>query len=296
MEFFDWMGIPSFFIEYYLDTTGPITEIVAALIRAQIITLCVAAGLYVIGVVFCGLGLITLAKNAGIKHRWMGFLPFLNTYYIGKVAGEVMFFGKKTNRLGLFAMIAEILYVGLNIFSLVLSFALTNANFYEPFTNAESGITTWRFDTALMPSEMRWMATASTVVDIVNYVYFVVVLLIMWMLYLGFFRKYYARSPFLMSFLCTILPFRGFVIFAVRNNAPVDYNEYMRRRMEAVAAQQRQYGYGPYDPYGPTTPPQQPGGQGSAGQSPFSDFGEEPSSDGASTPSGNSDDDPFSDF
>ena len=85
MEFFDWMGIPQVFLEFYFDSSGTIEEIIANLVRTQIICLIVAAGLYVVGVVFCGLGLNTIAKNAGIKHRWMGFVPILNTFYIGKV-------------------------------------------------------------------------------------------------------------------------------------------------------------------------------------------------------------------
>ena len=49
----------------------------------------------------------------------MAFLPFFNTYYAGKLAGETQFFGQKMKRVGLYAMISEILYVGLQLFVLV---------------------------------------------------------------------------------------------------------------------------------------------------------------------------------
>ena len=99
-----------------------------------------------------------------------------------------------------------------------------------------------------------------------------------------------------------MLPFRGFTIFAVRNNAPVDYNDYIRRRTQAYV---RGNGYNqpPYGPYGPGN-----GGYGSGGPQngpdPFEGFGGPTggnyggsggsSSGSSSSPS--SDDDPFSEF
>ncbi len=79
-----------------------------------------------------------------------------------------------------------------------------------------------------------------------------------------------------MTFLCAVLPCRGFVLFAVRNNTPIDYNEYMRKRMEE---ERRRYGQGGSDGMN--------GGSGS--DSPFPDFDN-------SSASGRDSDGPFSDF
>ena len=111
-----------------------------------------------------------------------------------------------------------------------------------------------------------------------NVIAYLALILFFCAVFFAFFRKYYARSPFLMTFLCAVLPLRGIVIFAVRNNTPVDYDAYMRRKMQQYAARQGnpyggQGGYGEqgYDIYGNRTdgagaPPKQ--------DEPFSDFGD----------------------
>ena len=109
------------------------------------------------------------------------------------------------------------------------------------------------------------------------------------MLFIAFFRKYYARGPILLAFLSAVLPFRGITIFAVRNNAPVDYNDYIRRRTQAYM---RSNGYNqpPYGPYGPQSGPQS-GPQN--GPDPFDGFGGPNSGNSGKS---SSDDDPFSEF
>ena len=79
-----------------------------------------------------------------------------------------------------------------------------------------------------------------------------------------------------MTVISVILPLRGFVLFAVRNNTPVDYEAYLRER------------YGRYQapPDGGSRPPEQP--------DPFGDFSSSPGrSSGSSSGAG---EDPFSEF
>ena len=148
-----------------------------------------------------------------------------------------------------------------------------------------------------MPS---WIEPAVTYGNLVAYLLWFFVIVFFCVLFVAFFRKYYARGPILLAFLSAVLPFRGFTIFAVRNNAPVDYNDYIRRRTQAYM---RNNGYNqpPYGPYGPGN-----GGYGSGGpqnDDPFEGFGGSTSDHGASggsssgsSSSPSSDDDPFSEF
>ena len=130
-------------------------------------------------------------------------------------------------------------------------------------------------------------------------------LLAMCLMFYSFYRKYYARSPFIMMFLSALFPFRGIVIFAVRNNAPVDYDAWMRRKMEEFNRRQQQNrpgnygGYGGYNGQGggPNDPGGSggyggAGGQGGTGENPFPDFG----GANGSGDSGSGSDSPFSDF
>lgn len=310
MEFFDWMIIPQIVMQFFGQTQFETLEaLIDSYINIQTISLYVAAGLYLICLIMGGLGMMVMAKRVGLKNRWMGFVPFLNTYYAGKLAGETRIFNQKMKRAGLYTMIAEIVYVAFNVFTLVIWFALMNPAYYATIDQAD-GSQIAQFDPDLV-YDKAWMVTADTVCGILGYFVYFVLIFFMCILFYAFFRKYYARGPFLMTFLCAILPLRGFVIFAVRNNAPVDYDAWMRQRMQEYARQQQQmYGQGGYGNYGGDYG----GNYGAEGQSnapddePFSEFGDGGSGEGSSNgsngasgtssgaSSGTSNDDPFPDF
>ena len=117
-----------------------------------------------------------------------------------------------------------------------------------------------------------------------NTVCYLALLFFFCVLFIAFFRKYFARGVFWMTLLSTIVPLRGVAIFAVRNNTPVDYDAYMRRRMEEYARRQQGYGQGGYGGYGGN------GGYGgydadgnrtnAPQDDPFSDFGGSPAQNG----------------
>ncbi len=320
MEFFDWINIPQFFMEYFLRANTA-EEYINMQRMGLLISIAVAGGLYLICLIFGGIGLFTIAKREGYKHPWLGFLPFLNTWYAGKIAGEANFFGQKMKRAGLYATIAEVLYVALETFLVVISFLLARPEFYQ--VTVDGNYATIEFMPSRLPNSLAWAADASLYCEIVAYLLWFVVLVFFCVMYTAFYRKYYARSPFLMVFLSVILPARGFTIFAVRNNHAVDYNEYMRRRMEEYARRNNPYGNGPYNgpynngpyngpynngPYnnGPYNNGPDQGGNGGAGGEPFSDFsspsggnsGNGGNNSGSNAPNAPTppDDDPFSDF
>ncbi len=298
MEFFDWMGIPQFFLDFFSVRCETSQEVVDTLSLQLYICIGVAAGLFLIGQIFCGVGLYRLAKRAGYKYPWLGFIPVACTWLSGKLAGEASFFGQKMKRAGLYAALLEVLYICLQIFVLVLNFLTLKAGYYI-FDQNQSGGGTWKLNRAAMGS-MSWLCDAVFYCDMINYVVWLLVAVFFFVLYTAFFRKYYARNPFLMTFLCVIVPARGFVIFAVRNNRPIDYQAYMRRRMEEYA--RRNAPYGGNGGYGNYNGGQGYGGNAPQGGSPFSDFGDDrgqsggQSGGGQSGNSGGGQDDPFSDF
>lgn len=289
MEFFDWISVPQVVLSFLDIFANSAEDAVSKSTMIMIICLASAAGLYLIGLLFGGFGLMTMARRKGMKNWWLGFVPFGNTYLAGQLAGDTSVFGAKMKRSGLYAMLAEIVYVGLEVALLVISFLLLNADFYEFVTVGDAGDGYWQFSNALFMAkspEFAWILTLNTVLEVIAYLSRFVALFFFFVMFTAFFRKYFIRSPFLMAFLCSFLPVRGFVLFAVRNNTPVDYNAYMRRRMEEMqrSSRQQQYGDGGQGNYG-----------GSAGDSPFSDFGGSPNQNGTSS-GGGSDDSPFSDF
>lgn len=307
MEFFDWLNIPQLFFGYLGINKETAAETASNMYWTWTICTLVAAGLYLSGLLCGGFGLMTMAKKQGIKYWWLGFLPFGNTYLTGKLAGETRIFGQNCKRIGLYAVIAEIIFVALQSALLVVSFLLIDERFYNlvNVTNADGEIVDsyYAFSAAMFkkecPPEYLWILTFQNVVSYIAQVWWFVLLFLMCVMFSAFFRKYYARSPFLMTFLCALLPLRGFVLLAVRNNAPLDYNEYMRRRYEQMR-QQQQPPYGgqgdaPYGGYGQGGSQSGYGGQGA--EDPFSEFGKGPSGNGGeSGRDGSSNDSPFSDF
>lgn len=300
MEFFDLFNVPMIFMEEIVNLIikpdiQNVYDFSNVILTYYLFAALGTLGVYLILVVFGGIGLNKLAKKQGLKHHWMAFLPFLNTYYAGKLAGETQFFGQKMKRVGLYAMISEILYVALQLFV----FAAVIISYFPEYRTLEvsDGVMTGAANEA-MPS---WIEPAVTYGNLVAYLLWFFVIVFFCVLFVAFFRKYYARGPILLAFLSAVLPFRGFTIFAVRNNAPVDYNDYIRRRTQAYM---RNNGYNqpPYGPYGPGN-----GGYGSGGPQngpdPFEGFGGPTSDHGASggsssgsSSSPSSDDDPFSEF
>ena len=277
MEFFDWVNIVQVFAEYFTTAATP-EAYIEALLRTLYISLGVAGGVYLICLVLGGLGMRKMAQRAGMKHTFLAFLPFANTYYAGKLAGDAQVFGTKMKRAGLYAMLTEIVYVGISLFYTVIQIFLYRPEYFEVM---EDGSTLY-LNTNNVPLALRWMVTADLVLSWVNTVCYLALLFFFCVLFIAFFRKYFARGVFWMTLLSTIVPLRGVAIFAVRNNTPVDYDAYMRRRMEEYARRQQGYGQGGYGGYG--------GGYGgydadgnrtnAPQDDPFSDFGGSPAQNG----------------
>ena len=309
MEFFDLfnlvqMFLPSGTINVSVEIQPQIEALVASYRQSMLICLGVAAGIYLICLILGGIGMHVMAKKRGMKGSWMAFVPFLNTLYAGRLAGEVNVFGKKVKWMGIAATLLEFIYVGLSAFSCYLLFSLLQPGYFTYRTANTIGGEVYQAElvTERVPLGMRWMLTADNVCEILIYVFYILMLLAMCLMFYSFYRKYYARSPFIMMFLSALFPFRGIVIFAVRNNAPVDYDAWMRRKMEEFNRRQQQNRPGNYGGYngqggGPNDPGGSggyggAGGQGGTGENPFPDFG----GANGSGDSGSGSDSPFSDF
>ncbi len=256
MEFFDWTNVAQIFTDFIFGMvlSGAsaegmgIGEIVSIQLLAQYIALGISGALFLACLVLGGVGMHVMAKRAGIKGSVMAFFPFANTWFAGKLAGETKLFGKTMKRPGLWAMLCEIAFVAIGVFLQVCTFALLRPEYYSE-AYIDGAMAGWQLDTAKIPLGLRWMATANLVCSILNYVVYIALAFFMCVLFYAFFRKYYPRSPFLMTFLSVILPLRGIMIFVMRKNEPVDYNAWVRRRMQE-AIRRQQAAYGPYGQYG----------------------------------------------
>ncbi|MBP5242072.1 MAG: hypothetical protein J6Z36_00095, partial [Clostridia bacterium] len=73
---------------------------------------------------FQAIGLYTAAKRANNKHAWFAFVPFLNDYLLGSLAGDGTFFNFRMKRSGLFLAIFDFICSAGYAFILVLQVLL----------------------------------------------------------------------------------------------------------------------------------------------------------------------------
>lgn len=246
------------------------------------------------------IGLYKMAKGQNLKKKWMAFFPFVNTYYMGKIAGETNFFGKRMKNAGLYAMITEIV-------ATTISFALIAGQIYLHFA--------WSGNRVVMDGSYYWdgltgfpyvisvfIDYSDFIILIIRLVYQIFTLILM----LSLVRKYAPSKYFLLSFLTILVPAaRYIVVFVLRNRPAVDYvayvkakqEEYMRRQQEYYKTYGNPYGnpynnpygnpYGnPYNrnPYGPQNNPNQNSGESNAknaNDDPFAEFSSDKKSENA---------------
>lgn len=233
MELIEWMGVAEAFYQAF---SLSLRNEYGMNWLALLLCLAAAAAVYAVCIVFGGIGLRTMAKKAGVKNSWLAFVPFANTYFAGKFAQDANLFGKKIKNVGVWAMLVEILHVAIFLYVFVMKLLLS-PYYQSTFVEGEfiSGY-------ANIPETMKWMVVSGNICSAFSYFFSLVLIFFFAVLYTAVYRKYYPRNPLLMTLFSAVFPGRGFILFALRNNEAVDYNEYMRRRMEAYRARQGGYG------------------------------------------------------
>lgn len=238
-----------------------------------------------------GVALYCMAKKRGIGRRWMAFVPFANVMLIGRLAGEVTFFGQRIKRAGLYAMIVRMI-----VAAIVCSYVIV-----EIYLNKQGCIGYEPVD-GVLEEYRRYFANGTRFErnlfryynDAANLIYMIFGLIgevLMLVLLCALFKQYAPERYMLLTVLTVFIPLSRYVItFVLRNRRAVNYQAYMRAKRESYMRRQQQYygqgGYNPYGgaphggtPYGGQTPPQ------NKPEEPFSEFSSDKKAD-----------DPFSEF
>ena len=294
MEFIELAG-------FILQFSYPYAKTVYGFWIPAYIALIVAGGIFLALHACKAAALFIMAKKQGKKKLlWCAFLPFANTFLIGELGGEVKFGNLRLKHVGIVAMLAELVFVACRGFVLgVYAYAFQNGKTWFEF---EENMIGWGFNEGVLTDGMY---TALNACEIAGYILSFVVLIAFIFVNIGIFRKYAPDSYIWMVVLCALLPpVEGILLLVFARRTPVDYEKYMRERIEAIRRrQQAQYGpYGPYGPYGqnpygqnqnpygqnqnPYGQPQQGGAQGN--EAPPDPFGEFSDQKGQGSQNGNS--------
>ncbi|MDE6557700.1 MAG: hypothetical protein K2K39_01190 [Clostridia bacterium] len=230
MEFFEFVGIAQ--TALYADVYN----------RFLWVYLLVGGVCYAVVYALEAAGLYTIAKREGFKNKWMAFIPFLNTYYIGVVAEKNKVYKVKAKYISLATAGVELVYVGLSVLYLVALSLIFNGGYaVAEYSTAQYGNMTLEIPNgysaaANLPAELNWAwwVFSNLQTYVLYWVQLIYIVLNMFLM-VSFFRTYSSRRYFLFSILCVLFPVKGIIIFAVRKNNGVNYLEYLREQ------QQRQY-------------------------------------------------------
>ncbi|MDE5789132.1 MAG: hypothetical protein K2H78_01815 [Clostridia bacterium] len=253
MEFFEIAGIAeaAFFSDVYK--------------RYMWAYLLIAGLVFAMLYVFKAVALFTIARREGYKNRWMAFVPFVNTYYIGVVSDKNRIYGSKPQYISLAAALVEAAYAGLGILYYVAKFLIFKGGYAAPeySTFVLAGGTTMEipngsYNAVNLPESLDWAWwVLSHLQDYIMYWVQLAYIILNAFVLIAFFRTYASSRYILFAILCVLLPVTGIVMFAVRNNKGKNYIEYIKEQQQRQYRMYQEYmrngqggQFGPGGPYG----------------------------------------------
>lgn len=281
MEFFELLSWMNMFMPYGFE---PFTALWVSAV--------IAGALFAVLFALQAIALWTISGREGYRHRWMSFVPFLNTYYIGEVSDKNRFYNLPARAVSAALAVVELLLAAGFILYYVVAGMVYAGGLYDTVTqtSALTGqvlIVGYQASSGIRGTWLAWIF--DNLLTILSYVQLLYILLNV-LVVITFFQTYACRRYVLMSLGCVLFPVKGILMFAVRGNRGMNYRDYVRgeqrRRYEAYQQYSNQNGgnaYGGYNPYNgrPSAPP--PGDpyedpREGSGEDPFGGMGSSPSS------------------
>ena len=243
MDFFQFASYAEYFVTFNIDVNGQV---------ANRLWICLLVGglCFLIVYIFQAIGLWTIAKRAGYSQKWMAFLPFFNVYYIGVCAQKNKVYGMNAKTFALIPAILEIFLVGGYILYYVAAFTVWDYIDWVPYSYGSGMEILVPGNTALstLPQSLAWLWWVfANLNDYILSWFELIYILLKLLLLTSFFRTYAAKQYLLFSVVGALLPLTGILIYAVRNNAGMNYMDYLKKvRERNYRMYQQQYG-NPYN-------------------------------------------------
>ena len=202
-----------------------LTDNMTIIIVSAVITVALMVALFILQ----GIGIYVMAKKQGLKKRVLAFVPFVNIWYIGKLAGECHFFGQRMKRAGMYAMIAQILFAVVSILTIAAEQYLW-MNYGAPQMAAEYQYYYWTGLSGFALHVSRFFDISGYILPIFQLLFEIFLVVIM----MGLCKKYAPKNYMMLGMLVLFVPISRFIIiFVLRKRQPIDYEAYMRARHEA---------------------------------------------------------------
>lgn len=164
----------------------------------------IGGGIWLVLFVLQGFGLYAMAKKREMKNKWLAFVPFASVWYMGKLAGACDVFGKKMKRPGLYTMISQILTALVCAATITVEILL----FTKYGTEEYKVIGEYGVQWSNLPTAGRYAFNFYVISDYILSIVQLVYLVLLFILLMGLYKKYYTRGYMLLSFVALLSPCR----------------------------------------------------------------------------------------
>ena len=223
-------------------------------LRTFLLLIGLSFSLFLVFHLFQSFGIYKMAKKRGFKQKWRAFFPFVNTVYMGKLAGTCNVFGRRMKRAGLYTMLAQIsvfFLCALQIAAVVYLFSTQTLTLIAPNPEAGEYVVQIVLDETSLNTFKKIVFVYYNFASFLIYIGTVAYSAFLIILLMGLYKNYVPKVHVLLSFISVLVPLAGYIIlFVVSHKNYVDYDEYMRKRREEFVRRAQQNGYGFGSPYG----------------------------------------------
>lgn len=198
-----------------------------AVLSVALIILAVYIAFYVLR----SIGIYKLAKNQGVAKAYFAWIPCLWIFTACKIIGKARFFSTTAEKVAVWACVLFSFAVLVPFISEFLKIFPYVAYFLEGGTltlNVSQGliITGDNFNNIFDTSAVNTMIK---ILDAFGYILRIAEIFITVSVYIALFRKFWPQH-YILAAVLSFFGLFGIFAFVIRNNKPVDFNEYIRRR------------------------------------------------------------------
>ncbi len=199
------------------------------------------------------IALYTVASRSGYKNKWMAFVPFLSTYYIGVCAQKNKIFNRVDARIfSAVAAVMEFLLLGGSIVYYVAILLLARSGCLEITINEMTSMVLAEI-VGSIPNNLFWAEWCfNNLYDYILSWFSLLFMFVQVLLLSAFFQTYSARRYFIFTVASALFPIQGIIFFIIRNNKGYNYREYLRLEQERryrtyQQFQQQNFSQNPYN-------------------------------------------------
>ena len=201
---------------------------------------------FLIVFVFQAVGLFIISGREGYKHRWMAFVPFFNTYYIGVCGQKNRLFKNVDTKI--FALVAAILEALLVVGYVLDDIAWMYLKAYDliEYVDKTTGYGIIFQEEGISESirqfpELFWAGWCFGVLKYILNAMSLALIVMQVFTLSAFFQTFAAKRYMLFTITSILFPIQGILIFILRNNGGMNYREYLRKEQERQYRMYQQY-------------------------------------------------------